>query len=184
MIRLRAAKLYDAPAIAAIYEPYVTGSIVSFETEAPDEDEMRRRMLAGGNAYPWIVAAHAEDRVAGYAYASAFRPRLAYRFSVETTVYVEAGHQGQGIGFRLYQALLDTLIAQGFTQAIGAIALPNPASVRLHERVGFTQAGVYRETGYKLGGWHDVGLWQRRLSSPANPPVEPMPITEAGLRLG
>jgi L-amino acid N-acyltransferase YncA len=172
-VRLRIATAQDAAAIADIYAPYVTDSVVSFETDPPDAAEMRRRIEAGGSDYPWFAAIDANERLIGYAYASPFRPRAAYRFTVETTVYVAAPEQGKGAGLSLYRQLLATLEAQGFTQAVGAIALPNPASVRLHERLGFQASGLYRQVGYKLGGWHDVGLWQRPLTAAASPPLEP-----------
>lgn len=179
---LRAAIVADSAAIAAIYAPYVTDSIVSFETEPPAPAEIAARMEAAGGFYPWIVADES-DRIAGYAYASAFRPRAAYRYAVETTVYMAKDATGRGIGMRLYRSLLDTLIAQGFAQAIGAISLPNPASVALHERLGFEPAGMYRDIGWKMGGWHSVGLWQRALAPATVPPTEPRPIAEVGLRL-
>ncbi|MEA3050335.1 MAG: hypothetical protein QOG84_2171 [Sphingomonadales bacterium] len=171
-MRIRAASAEDAAAIADIYRPYVAESYVSFETEPPDAAEIARRMAAGGDLYPWF-GAEEEGRLVGYAYASPFRPRAAYRFAVETTVYVRDGAHGRGFGAALYAPLLEALERQGFTQAIGAISLPNPASVRLHERFGFRHAGTYAQVGWKLGRWHDVGLWQRPLAVPAEPPEEP-----------
>ena len=174
-MKLRLAESADASAVAAIYAPYVTASAVSFETEAPDEGEMRSRIDAVAGSYPWIVAEE-DGALLGYAYASAFRSRPAYRFAVETTVYLAHGAEGRGIGRRLYTLLLTTLEAQGFTQAIAAITLPNEASVRLHEAFGFAQAGAYRQVGYKLGEWRSVGLWQRALAPLADPPAEPKPF--------
>jgi L-amino acid N-acyltransferase YncA len=167
-------------AIAAIYAPFVTDSPVSFETAPPTAEEMRARIEAGGDLYPWIVAADDQDAVLGYAYATAFRPRPAYRFAVETSVYLSASAQGRGLGERLYRALIETLIAQGFMQAIGAITLPNPGSVRLHEKVGFFQAGTYRQVGYKFGRWLDVGLWQRHLALLGDLPAEPLRLDQVG----
>lgn len=177
-MKLRAASPADAEAIAAIYAPYVTDSIVSFETRPPTIEEMRARIEAGGDLYPWLIAEEGPGAVLGYAYASAFRPRPAYRYAVETSVYLAGGAQGRGLGEHLYRTLIEKLTTQGFTQAIGAITLPNPASVRLHEKVGFFEAGVYRQVGYKLGRWLDVGLWQRALAPPQDPPVEPRPLSE------
>lgn len=174
-MKLRAATSDDAAAIAEIYAPFVTGSAISFETEPPDADAMRARIGAGGGLYPWLVAEAEDGTLAGYAYAARFRDRPAYRFAVETSVYLRTGAGGRGLGRQLYAPLLATLEAQGFTQAIAAITLPNPASVALHERLGFARAGAYRRVGWKLGGWHDVGLWQRPLAGPASPPVEPVP---------
>jgi phosphinothricin acetyltransferase len=175
-MRIRAASAKDAAAIAEIYRSYVAESYVSFETEPPDAAEIARRMAGGGDLYPWLAAEDGERRLLGYAYASPFRPRGAYRFAVETSVYVREGAHGRGIGAALYAPLLETLERQGFTQAIGAISLPNPASVHLHERFGFRHAGTYAQVGWKLGRWHDVGLWQRPLAAPADPPEDPRPL--------
>lgn len=172
-MRLRAATSEDAAAISEIYAPYVSASNVSFETEPPSPHEMQARIEAGHGLYPWFVAENQAGEIAGYAYATAFRPRPAYRYAVETSVYVSPRHQGRGIGSSLYRSLLATLEAQGFAQAIAAITLPNEASVRLHEALGFIAAGRYLQVGYKLGGWHDVGLWQRALAPATNPPTEP-----------
>ena len=176
MAAIRLATARDAAAIASIYAPYVTGSAVSFETEPPSEAVMRDRIEAGAGLHPWLVAVDDTDRVLGYAYACTFRPRTAYRFTVETSVYVADAAHRRGIGGRLYGALLPMLEAQGFTQAIAAVTLPNPASVRLHEAHDFAAAGVYREVGYKLGEWLSVGLWQRPLAPLTPRPEEPKPV--------
>ena len=175
-MRLRLATADDAAAIASIYAHYVTQTTVSFETEPPDEAEVRARIDACGALYPWLVACDEPTRLLGYAYASPFRTRRAYRFTVETTVYLDAGAQGRGIGRALYSALLPLLERQGFTQAIAAITLPNAASVRLHEAFGFAAAGVYRQVGYKLGQWLSVGLWQRAMAATSENPEEPRPF--------
>lgn len=171
---IRLAGPEDAAAIAAIYAPYVTDSTVSFETEPPDAAEIGERIRACGVLYPWFVALDHAGAVTGYAYANAFRARRAYRFAVETTVYLAEGQQGRGLGSALYGRLLPLLEAQGFTQAIAAITLPNEASVRLHERLGFVPAGTYRDVGHKLGGWRSVGLWQRALAPLCEDPAEPL----------
>lgn len=173
-MKLRDATPDDAAAIADIYAPFVTASAVSFETEPPDEAAMRARIDAGGELYPWLVAEE-DGSVLGYAYAARFRDRPAYRFVVETSVYLRADAVGRGLGRQLYQPLLARLESQGFTQAIAAITLPNEASVRLHERLGFERAGTYRRVGWKFGAWHDVGLWQRALAVAGTPPAEPRP---------
>ena len=179
-MKLRRATPEDAAALAAIYAPYVSGSAVSFETEPPDAAAMRARVEAGGELYPWLIAEEDGTQL-GYAYASAFRPRPAYRYAVESSVYLTSDAQGRGVGTSLYGALIRTLEAQGFAQAIGAITLPNAPSVRLHERLGFVQAGIYRQVGWKMGAWHDVGLWQRTLAPPTCPPREPIPFAEIGI---
>lgn len=184
MIGIRAATPEDAGAIAAIYGPHVLTGTVSFETEPPDSRQMRTRMAASEGLYPWIVATTGDDEdggVIGYAYATKFRERAAYRFVVETSIYVADTAQRQGAGRLLYEALIDTLRAQGFVHAIGALALPNDASITLHESVGFRRTGVYREVGYKHGRWIDVGIWQCELNEPAIPPVEPRPFSDVGV---
>lgn len=174
-MRLRAATAGDAAALSDIYAPFVAGTAISFEVDPPDAAEMRRRIESGGGLYPWLLA-EAEGAVLGYACASPFRPRAAYRFAVETTVYCRPETKRRGAGTALYRTLIDGLAAQGFTQAIGAITLPNPASVALHEKLGFRHAGTYSQVGWKLGRWHDVGLWQRPLAEPSEPPREPLAL--------
>ena len=187
MIALRPARPEDAAAIAAIYAPHVLVGTASFEVDAPDARAMRTRMAASDGLYPWLVATIADigseesGGVVAYAYASAYGTRPAYRWAVETTVYVADAAQRRGAGRLLYEALIDTLRAQGFTQAIGRIALPNEGSIALHEAVGFRRAGVFREVGWKHGRWIDVGLWQCELAEPATPPTEPRRFAEVGL---
>lgn len=186
MIAIRAAQPGDAAAIAAIYAPHVLIGAASFEEEAPDAETMRSRMDASQGLYPWMVATQGEEQggVLAYAYASAFHPRAAYRWTVETSIYVADAAQRRGAGRLLYGALVETLRAQGFTQAVGRIALPNDGSIALHEAVGFRRAGVQREVGYKHGRWIDVGLWQCELAQPATPPQEPLPFKTVGVRRG
>lgn len=186
MIAIRAATPADAGAIAAIYAPHVLIGAASFEEAAPDADMIAARMAASADLYPWMVANQGEDQggVLAYAYASAFHPRAAYRWTVETTIYVADAAQRRGAGRLLYGALVETLRAQGFTQAVARIALPNDGSIALHEAVGFRRAGVQREVGYKHGRWIDVGLWQCELAEPATPPREPLPFAAIGVRRG
>jgi L-amino acid N-acyltransferase YncA len=180
-VAIRPATPEDAAAIAAIYQPYVERGTISFELEAPDAAVMRQRMATSGGLYPWLVATGEDDAVLGYAYAAAFRDRPAYRYTIETTVYLEMGTQGRGHGRQLYDALIDTVRAQGFTHALGVIALPNDHSIRLHESVGFKRAGFFREAGYKDGRWIDVGYWQVELNAATIPPMEPKPFSETGM---
>lgn len=184
-IVIRAAVPEDAAAIAAIYAPHVLVGTVSFETVAPDSRQMRARMAASAGLYPWMVATVGDGGgVLAFAYATRFREREAYRFVCETTIYVADAAQRQGAGRLLYEALIDTLRAQGFTQAIGVIALPNDSSIKLHEAVGFRRAGMYREVGYKNGRWIDVGHWQCALNEPSTPPVEPRRFADVGVVRG
>jgi phosphinothricin acetyltransferase len=171
-VLIRLAGEDDAAALAAIYRPYVEDSRISFEESAPDAAEMARRMR--GDLYPWLLAED-EGRTLGYAASSAFRARPAYRWVVETGLYLAADAQGRGIGRALLSQLLDLLTRQGFVSAVGAIALPNDASVALHEKLGFTHSGTYREVGFKLGEWIDVGLWQKDLAPRSATPIDPLP---------
>jgi phosphinothricin acetyltransferase len=166
----------DGGACAAIYRPAVTDGVASFESEAPSAAEMAARIAAVTARRPWLVAEDDAGQVIGYAYASAHRERAAYRWSVEVTVYVDARHHRRGVARALYEPLLALLAAQGFRIALAGITLPNPASVGLHEALGFTPVGVYRGVGFKAGAWHDVGWWQKPLAGPAEdgPPAEPL----------
>lgn len=159
---IRPAGPADAAACAAIYRPHVTASWVSFELEAPDEAQMARRIADYGASHAWLVAERG-GVVAGYAYGSPHRTRAAYASSCDVAIYVSADAPRSGIGRALYGELLAQLKAKGFHAAFAGIALPNPASIALHEACGFTPVGVYREVGWKLGAWRDVGWWQRVL---------------------
>jgi phosphinothricin acetyltransferase len=160
----------DAAACAAIYAPYVEDGPISFEEQAPDAVELAGRM---GASHAWLVAEEGGD-IVGFAYASPHRSRPAYRWSVDVSVYVAAGRQGEGHGRRLYEALFADLRERGFRVACAGITLPNEASVALHERLGFEPVGVYRGIGWKGGAWRDVGWWQLELSPGAeDPPPEP-----------
>ncbi|WEF34565.1 arsinothricin resistance N-acetyltransferase ArsN1 family B [Pseudoduganella chitinolytica] len=160
---IRDATALDAAAIAAIYNPYILDSTISFEEEAVTADDMATRMAAvQEDGLPWLVLER-EGAVAGYAYATKWRVRHAYRFSVETTVYLAPAHAGRGGGSALYTALLERLRAAGCHLAIGGIAQPNAASVALHERMGYRKVAHFGEVGFKFGRWIDVGYWERRL---------------------
>lgn len=160
---LRDAVAGDGEALAAIYNPYVTGSIVTFEEVPVAGAEMAARVAAVQAAgLPWLVAEE-DGEVVGYAYASPWKPRHGYRLSVEVTVYLEPGREGHGWGTRLYRELFARLAGRGVHFVAGGIALPNPASVALHEKMGMVKVAHYRENGIKFGRWIDVGYWQRLL---------------------
>jgi phosphinothricin acetyltransferase len=161
----------DAAACAAIYAPFVSDSVISFEDEPPDEPEMRARIETLSARYPWLVA-ESRGRVQGYAYASPHRARSAYRWAADVAVYVAPEVQGQGVGRSLYEALFELLGAQGVRMACAGITLPNEASVALHVKVGFQLVGIYRRIGWKLGAWHDVAWYQRPLEAPAGDPPD------------
>lgn len=183
LLTLRLPQASDADACAAIYAPYVRDTTISFELEPPSATEMGRRMADVAELAPWLVA-EADGRVVGYAYGSRFRARPAYAWSVEVSVYVDAGAHRRGVGRALYRALLAGLCLQGFHSALAGIALPNPASVRLHEALGFVAVGSFPEVGYKHGRWWDVGFWRLGLTPPpsdddrgeAAPPTPPRPV--------
>jgi phosphinothricin acetyltransferase len=150
----------DAVAICRIFNHFVTNSIVTFATDPVTRQEMAEEIAAASDRFPWLV--HEEDgRVLGYAAASAWKSRCAYRYAVETTVYLEPAAAGRGLGTALYAALLQRVEAAGHHSALGGIALPNPASVALHEKLGFTKVGQLKEVGRKFDQWIDVGYWQK-----------------------
>ena len=178
MTAIRLAKASDAEAIASIYRPYVEGTRVSFEERAPDGSEMAGRME--GPLHPWLVVEE-DGHVLGYASSSPYHRRPAYRWTVETSIYLAPDAQGRGIGRQLLSALIELLTRQGYVTAIAAIALPNPVSIALHERLGFVPAGTYRGVGFKLDEWTDVSLWQRDLAPRAATPAEPRPPATSDL---
>jgi L-amino acid N-acyltransferase YncA len=163
-VDIRVAGAADAAAVVAIYAPIVESTAISFEYTVPTLADMAARITGHQPAYPWLVASE-DGEVVGYAYAGRFAGRAAYAWSVETSVYIAETARRRGVGVALYNELLDRLAATGYRQAFAGIALPNPGSVGLHERMGFTPAGVYRAVGWKLGAWHDVGWWQRPLGA-------------------
>ncbi len=178
MTRIRLAEAADAPTLAAIYAPSVEGSCISFELEAPDAAELRRRVEAVAPGWPWLVCEEA-GAVLGYAYASRHRDRAAYRWSADASVYVAEAARRRGVARALYTSLFALLRLQGFRAVHAGIALPNPASVQLHEALGFTPVGVYRAVGFKLGRWCDVGWWQLGLAPPEGSPGEPLSTAAA-----
>ena len=170
--RIRMATPADAEDIVRIYAPIVADTTISFELDVPTVDEMRHRIVRTLERFPWLVSEDADGRVDGYVYAGPHRERAAYRWSVDVTAYLRDDARGRGIGKGLYTALFEELPTLGYFQAFAGIALPNAASIALHESVGFTPLGIYRNVGYKLGAWHDVGWWQRSLQ-PLRPPTPP-----------
>ncbi|MRW83077.1 GNAT family N-acetyltransferase [Pseudoduganella sp. FT26W] len=160
---IRAATPDDASAIAAIYNHYIATTTISFEERAVTAQEMAQRIGDVTATLPWLVH-EAQGRIIGYAYATKWRVRSAYRFSAETSVYVEQGQGGRGIGSALYRELLAELRRREIHMAIGGIAQPNPASVALHESLGFVKVAHFREVGRKFDRWIDVGYWELPLS--------------------
>jgi phosphinothricin acetyltransferase len=163
----------DAGRIAEIYAPIVRDTPISFEVEPPSVDVMRDRIITLTATHPWLVL-ELDGEVSGYAYAGPFKDRPAYRWSVETTVYLDESLRGKGLGRDLYAALIDELISAGFANAFAGITRPNPASDALHESLGYRLIGVFPRAGFKLGEWHDVGWWHRPLAI-IDSPAEPRP---------
>jgi L-amino acid N-acyltransferase YncA len=171
---IRLATPHDAAGVQAIYAPVVRETAISFELEPPTVEDMQQRIGEVVERMPWLVCEH-RGQVLGYAYAGPHRVRAAYQWSVDVSVYIDAQARRSGVGRGLYRSLFAVLVMQGFYHAYAGITLPNPASVGLHELLGFEPVGVYRTVGYKMGAWHDVGWWQLALQArvtPPNPPVD------------
>jgi L-amino acid N-acyltransferase YncA len=174
----------DAAACAAIYAPSVESTPISFELVPPDAAEFARRIERYSATHPFLVAEDGDGEasggeVLGYAYACRWAERAAYDWAVEVSVYVAGAHQGRGVGRALYEELFERLRAQGFRVAVAGVTLPNPASIGLHESLGFEPIGSLRDIGWKEGAWRDVGYWQLYLAPPGTdapePPLPPGP---------
>ncbi len=164
-VQIRQADAADAPALLAIYAPFVLNTAVSFEATPPTVAEFEARIRKALDRWTWLVAT-IDGACAGYAYGSTHRERDAYRYSVETSVYVEPRFHRRGIARELYQALLADLGCRGYCNAFAGVALPNDASVALHRHLGFEPIGVFRAVGYKFDRWHDVWWSQRSIPQP------------------
>ena len=171
---LRDATAADVAAITAIYAIEVREHVNTYEYDVPDEAEMARRMDAiVGAGYPYIVAQEPDGTIAGYAYASSYRARLGYRMTVENSVYVAAGRQGQGIGAALLGRLIAMCEERGFRQMIAVIGEPtNTASIRLHEKFGFQLVGIFRGIAWKHDRWLDTVQMQRTLGAGTTAPPQ------------
>ena len=172
-ITMRIATPDDDSQVLEIYAPFCVASPVSFETEAPTVEEIRRRITSTLEFFPWLVVLEG-DRVLGYAYASRHRERAAYRWSADVSVYVREDARGKGLGRALYTSVFAILRLQGIYNILAGITLPNPASVALHEAMGMRPLGVYSGIGFKCGEWHDVGWWQLALRPHRGLPLEPI----------
>jgi phosphinothricin acetyltransferase len=171
---IRLATVEDAGHILEIYAPFCRDTFITFETKPPTLEEMTARILGRESFYPWLVCEGPE--MLGFARATQHRQRAAYQWAADVSIYVALGHRGCGLGRALYTSLLALLKLQGFLRVCAGIALPNPASVGLHEAMGFRPVGIFPLIGYKLGQWHDVGWWQLTLGHADGDPPVPVPI--------
>jgi len=168
----RAATEHDAAACAAIYAPYVTGTAITFENDPPTAAEMAERIRAACASHAWLVAEEG-GQVAGYAYATPFKTRPAYRWTCVVSVYLAPGRHRAGGGRALYEALFARVAERGFRSALAGMTLPNQASAALHRAMRFEQVGVFPRMGWKNGAWHDVAWLRRDIAAGADPPAEP-----------
>lgn len=152
----------DAERVCEIYNHYVTKTIVTFEEQPVSADDMRTRIAVVAEKFPWLLL-ECGGRIAGYAYAAPWKARIGYRFSVESSIYLAPEHVGRGFGRALYGALLEALPPLGIHSVIGGAAMPNPGSVALHEKLGFSRVAHFRKVGRKFDHWIDVAYWQRLL---------------------
>lgn len=178
MERIRTATPNDAAAVAAIYAPYVRDTPITFEEEVPSTAEMRMRIERTLETHPFLVF-ETEDGVVAYAYGSSHRERAAYRWSCDVTIYASPEVHRRGVGRALYTELLPILERQGLHSVFAGITLPNDKSVGLHEAMGFRHLGTYREVGFKLGAWRDVGWWRRPIAE-GPPRGDPVPFAALG----
>ncbi len=161
---IRDITLGDAKQIADIYNYYIRNTFITFEEDALTEENMKVRIRTHTKNLPWIVCED-NNEILGYAYAAEWKTRSAYRFSVESTVYLKQDQQGRGLGTLLYQELLNRIKKSNIHIVLGGIALPNEASVALHEKFGFKKVAHLAEVGYKFEKWIDVGYWELQINS-------------------
>jgi L-amino acid N-acyltransferase YncA len=161
----------DAPTIREIYAPYVVDTSITFETDIPTVEEIQKR-IATNSLLGWNVAV-ANGDVVGFSYAAKYRERAAYQWCCETSIYLRPNFHGKGIGSKLYASLFDQLKAKGFVTAYGVITLPNEQSAAFHESMGFKYFATFKNVGFKLGKWHDVGWWEKNLNVPVLNPTPP-----------
>jgi len=176
--KIRFATPADAAAVREIYGPFCEDSPITFETERPAVAEIENRIRKIVVRFPWLICEN-DNEVVGYTYAGPHQDRAAYRWSVDVAIYISAERTGQGFGTALYTVLFELLRIQGYFKAYAGITLPNPASIGLHQRLGFAPVGVYKQVGYKAGAWHDVSWWDLTLRSTDRPPEETLLIHDA-----
>ena len=173
MIKLRLAKPADSGDILAIYAPYIEKTSFTFETDVPSPEAFAERISSYLESWPWLVC-EVDGVIAGYAYAARYRERVAYQWSVESSVYIHDDHQRKGIARILYSALFKILKRQGFRNVYAVINLPNEKSVAFHESLGFSYFATYEQVGYKLGQWKNVGWWRLIVNEFGQEPAAPV----------
>ena len=175
-IEIRRTREADMPAHCEIVNRYIETTTINFRTEPQTAREWREDWKRVCDSHPWLVA-ETGGEVAAIAYASPWKPRRAYDWTVETTVYVREGRHRRGLGRLLYSRLLEILDAQGYQSQIGVIALPNEPSVTLHEALDFRYVGTLRDVGFKHEGWRSTGLWQRSRATSGQAPSRLLPVS-------
>ncbi len=178
MTEIRLATSDDLPAILAISNWAAANTAANFAVEPETLASWQHDWRETHQRFPWFVTAGDDGAVVAFAKASPWKGRCAYLWTAETTVYVHPDHHGQGLGRALYQELVATLRAQGYRTLLGGITLPNPASVRLHESMGFVRVALLEKVGWKFGRWHDVGYWEAHLHDADNPPTDIKPVSD------
>lgn len=175
MLNIRLVRPEDHGALLGIYQPYIESTAITFEYETPSRAEFAQRVREVVDRLPWLVCED-EKQVIGYAYASPFKKRAAYRWDVELSIYLAQEHTHRGAGTALYRSLLKLLTLQGYYNAYAIITLPNDASLALHRAFGFTQAGILHNAGFKLGRWHDVIYLEKSLRPYGSSIQSPLPL--------
>lgn len=173
MMNIRLANPSDAKSLLAIYAPYIERTSITFETEVPSVEAFGQRIAGYLASWPWLVC-EVDGQVAGYAYASRYRERVAYQWSVECSVYVHDNFLRSGIARALYTTLFEILRRQGFRNLYAVINLPNERSVAFHESCGFAYFATYEQVGYKLGLWKNVGWWRLIINDFDDEPSAPI----------
>ena len=174
---IRLATAHDASPILGIYAPYIENTSYTFETDVPDLESFTERINLYLQNWPWLVC-EINGMVGGYAYAARHRERIAYQWSVESSIYVHDDYQRAGIATALYTSLIEILKFQGFRNVYAVINLPNEKSVAFHEKMGFEYFGTFKKVGYKLGRWKDVGWWQLQVNEYSADPLPPIPFSK------
>ena len=171
--KIRTARLSDAEKILAIYKPYVQNTAITFEIEVPSLALFRKRIINVSKTHPWLVC-EIKGQIAGYAYAGLHRTRACYQWSTEASVYVHHEFRNRKIAYALYNALFDVLTAQGFRNVLAGITLPNEASIKFHEALGYILVGTYKDIGFKHGKWRNVSWYEKALTKDLLTPKVPV----------